>query len=184
MEITRVKSDSNGNPRYAVHFLALLTEAESARRGPAWLDISTKYDIALARAKKIGGRKFHNKQFGGGIVFQCYGESDIAPHIARVLADAATEEVQANDLTLSVINDSATYAERQRIVTQFHKQHGWINGKESTLARYEAMLRSESKKPHNKGTKFAPNAFILASHDLHAYMVNHYRESNSGADCA
>ena len=56
-DLTRVNNDVNGNPRYAFHFLAL----------------ADHYGEAVAVAKKlIGGKKFHNKQFGGGIVFQSY----------------------------------------------------------------------------------------------------------------
>jgi hypothetical protein len=50
------------------------------------------YEAALALARQIGGRKYHNKQYGGGIVFQCYGPDDIGPHIARVLARATVSE--------------------------------------------------------------------------------------------
>lgn len=53
---TRVNNDVNGNPRYVFHFLQL----------------ADNYDEALKLAKKIGGRKFHNKQYGGGIVVQSY----------------------------------------------------------------------------------------------------------------
>ena len=60
IEWTRVNSDSNGNPRYVCHFLNLLKDGEHG------------YDLALKRAKKIGGSKFNNKQYGGGIVFQSY----------------------------------------------------------------------------------------------------------------
>jgi hypothetical protein len=52
----RVNNDVNGNPRYVFHFLQL----------------ADNYDDALKLAKKIGGRKFHNKQYGGGIVVQSY----------------------------------------------------------------------------------------------------------------
>jgi hypothetical protein len=63
---TRIDNDTNGNPRYVIHFLDLLTEAEKQEYNPK------AYEIALVRAKKIGGKKFHNKQYGGGIVFQSY----------------------------------------------------------------------------------------------------------------
>lgn len=53
---TRVNNDVNGNPRYVFHFLRL----------------ADTYERALFLAKKIGGRKFHNKQYGGGIVIQSY----------------------------------------------------------------------------------------------------------------
>ena len=56
LDFTRVNNDVNGNPRYVFHFLQL----------------ADNYTEALTLAKKIGGRKFHNKQYGGGIVVQSY----------------------------------------------------------------------------------------------------------------
>lgn len=38
--ITRIKPDSNGNGRLVVHFLALITDEESAKRGDDWIPIS------------------------------------------------------------------------------------------------------------------------------------------------
>ena len=55
-DFTRINNDVNGNPRYVFHFLKL----------------ADKYTDALFLAKKIGGKKFHNKQYGGGIVVQSY----------------------------------------------------------------------------------------------------------------
>lgn len=69
-QFTRVKNDVNGNPRFVLHFLNLNTDAELD--SVPWIDISQKYALALARSRKVGGRKFHNKQYGGGIVFQSY----------------------------------------------------------------------------------------------------------------
>ena len=69
-EFTRVKNDTNGNPRYVLHFLNLNTDAEL--NAAPWIDVSDKYALALARSRAQGGKKFHNKQYGGGIVFQSY----------------------------------------------------------------------------------------------------------------
>ena len=55
----RIKNDSNGNPRYVIHFSA----------------IDANYEEALARAKKIGGKAFKAKWFGGGLVFKSYNLS-------------------------------------------------------------------------------------------------------------
>ena len=88
IEFERIKNDTNGNPRYVCHFMALLTREELDRSGDQWIPVGAKYNIALHRARKIGGRKFHNKTFGGGIVFQGYGAADITPHIEKLLAEA------------------------------------------------------------------------------------------------
>jgi len=61
----RINNDVNGNPRYVCHFLA----------------INNDYDEAVRLARKMGGKRFHNKQFGGGIVFQSYNLQDTERHI-------------------------------------------------------------------------------------------------------
>ena len=58
IEFTRVNSDINGNPRYVCHFLNFIKDDEKA-----------SYEVAIKRANKLGGRKFHNKQYGVGLVF-------------------------------------------------------------------------------------------------------------------
>ena len=75
-DFSRMNNDVNGNPRYCIHFLALNTPAENADYSGDF--ITRKYNLALARARKLGGRKFHNKQFGGGIIFgSIYNLSDL-----------------------------------------------------------------------------------------------------------
>jgi hypothetical protein len=65
---TRAKKlDVNGNPRYIIHFLHLNKDGDAAPH-----DILGKYAAAVTRANKLGGKKYHNKQYGGGIIFQCY----------------------------------------------------------------------------------------------------------------
>ena len=83
IEFTRVNNDVNGNPRYVCHFLALVNdkdreEAERREKGvkPFQFSISHLYNIAVKKANTIGGRKYHNKQYGGGIVFQSYNIQD------------------------------------------------------------------------------------------------------------
>lgn len=86
-ELTKVNHDINGNPRRVVHFLALINEgdriASDHRNGDAFA-INTRYEIALDKARKIGGHKFHNKQYGGGIVFQSYNDSELINRICEL----------------------------------------------------------------------------------------------------
>lgn len=65
IDFTRVNSTVNGNSRFACHFLAFITPQDAG-------SIDSRYSLALTRAKQFGGRKFHNKQYGGGIVFEMY----------------------------------------------------------------------------------------------------------------
>lgn len=93
VEFTRVNNDINGNPRYVCHFLALLNDNDedqikedfraSLSLNPFRL-LDFKYDLAISRAKRIGGKKFHNKQFGGGIVFQSYNIGDTERRIKEL----------------------------------------------------------------------------------------------------
>ena len=87
-EFTRIKNDSNGNQRYVCHFLHLLTSEELNSPAEQWSGISEKYATALKRAHAIGGRKFHNKRYGGGVAFQCSGADEIEPLIQRAKDEA------------------------------------------------------------------------------------------------
>ena len=63
--LTRVNNDINGNPRYVLHFL----------------QISDNYDVAVKLANKIGGKKYHTKAYGGGIIFQSYNTQNLVDRI-------------------------------------------------------------------------------------------------------
>ena len=69
IDFLRIKNDVYGNPRYVCHFLNFITDNDRECPDYARAD---RYQLALSRARKLGGRKFHNKQYGGGIVFQSY----------------------------------------------------------------------------------------------------------------
>lgn len=68
--LTRIKNDTNGNPRYVMHYTCI--------ERPEDVDIFKAYEYSITEFKKIlkGSRKFHNKQYGGGIVFQSYNVND------------------------------------------------------------------------------------------------------------
>ena len=68
VQFTRINNDINGNPRYVCHFL----------------HIANDYQTAVKLANKIGGKKFHNKQYGGGIVFQSYNIADTSNRIQEL----------------------------------------------------------------------------------------------------
>jgi hypothetical protein len=91
IDFTRINNDTNGNPRYVCHFLAIVNDKDRELADhyeqtvrPFKFSISHLYDIAVRKAHKIGGRKFHNKQYGGGIVFQSYNIADTERHIIEL----------------------------------------------------------------------------------------------------
>ena len=84
---TRIKNDTNGNPRYVCHFLNLNTREELDAVG----GISSKYQLACKRANKIGGKKYHTKVYGGGIVFQSYSLDSEVSAINDITGRTGTE---------------------------------------------------------------------------------------------
>lgn len=81
-DFTKITNDTNGNPRYVLHFLAM----------------DSDYNKALKKARALGGKKFHNKQYGGGIVFSTYNLDSLVdrinavPNISPELRDAMRAE--------------------------------------------------------------------------------------------
>ena len=71
-EWTRINRDVNGNSRYVLHFL----------------NIADDYETAVKLANKVGGRKYHTKGYGGGIVFQSCSLHHTEAAIERVREEA------------------------------------------------------------------------------------------------
>lgn len=67
-DFTKVTNNAMGNPRYVIHFLNIPTDN---------LSVNSMYNQALAKTKSLGGKRFHNKQYGGGIVFSTYNLNDL-----------------------------------------------------------------------------------------------------------
>jgi hypothetical protein len=85
MKLTRISNDSNGNGRFVVNFLDLITEQDREAApdfGPERIEYL--FSKALGRAKKIGGKRYRGKDHGGGIVFQSY-ESNLVEDIIALL---------------------------------------------------------------------------------------------------
>lgn len=93
IKFTRINNDVNGNPRYVCHFLSLITDKDEAEikqdfaltlaQNPFKLT-GLKYEHAVWKAKKIGGRKYTAKSYGGGIVFQSYNLKDLEQSILNL----------------------------------------------------------------------------------------------------
>ncbi len=90
IQFKRINNDVNGNPRYVCHYLNLISDEEQKEIQESgnkslfgWVNI--EYNFALQRAKQIGGKKFHNKQYGGGIVFQSYNIQETERKILELL---------------------------------------------------------------------------------------------------
>jgi hypothetical protein len=76
---TRINHDSNGNPRFVCHFLNLDVHGPESGIG-----LTFRYNLACKLANTIGGRKYHTKGYGGGIVFQSYALDELVAAINRI----------------------------------------------------------------------------------------------------
>lgn len=77
-EFTRTKNDINGNPRYIVHYPLFIKTSDN-------VPVEKEYDLAVKRAKTIGGKKYRGKNYGGGIVFQSYSLEQLANSIIKLM---------------------------------------------------------------------------------------------------
>lgn len=83
----KVVSDKFGNPRYVCHYSDLLTLPEYQQ---AITDgtFDEAYNVALKRARKVGGKRYRSNEIGGGIVFQTYSLKETEKRL-KALFDGA-----------------------------------------------------------------------------------------------
>lgn len=152
IDFTRINNDVNGNPRLVVHFLQMLTKQEVHSDLLSWSGV--KYDLAIMRGKTVGGRKYHNKSYGGGIVFQEYsGCMDSRVNRAFELFEQSKPYTDAYDqLVLTVVND------RERYMKCFDLAKGMLRPLPSTRLGFSCILREVQetaehiRKSHNVRT--------------------------------
>lgn len=71
-DFTRINNDVNGNPRYVASWCAMGAPT---------------YNAAITACRAIGGRRFHNKQFGCGVMFSSYSlKSEVCDEINALSA--------------------------------------------------------------------------------------------------
>ena len=89
IKFTSVKNDIYGNPRYVCHYANFLTEVDKDIQG-----VTNRYNLALSRSRRFGGKKFDNKQYGGGILFQEYCLESLEKRILKYLKQVELGEVK------------------------------------------------------------------------------------------
>ena len=83
IDFTRVNSDINGNPRFVCHYLTFKPMQDENQPYKSF-----EYSEGLNIARELGGRKFHNKQYGGGVVFQSYNLDSLTAKILVMTGEA------------------------------------------------------------------------------------------------
>lgn len=85
MRLTRIDNDTNGNPRYVCHFSEIASDDDRRIAQEHGINyISVLYQMAVKKANTIGGKKYHTKKYGGGIVFQSYNTDELREQITRL----------------------------------------------------------------------------------------------------
>lgn len=78
VEVIRVNNDVNGNPRYVFHF-SNVSSYLKAHLG----ELLNGYDFYILSANASGCKKYHNRSYGGGLLFQSYNVQDSLQHVER-----------------------------------------------------------------------------------------------------
>lgn len=164
ISFTRVNNDVNGNPRHACHYLDMI-RAESKQLSRHL--VSEKYYLALMKARGIGGRKFHNKQFGGGVVFQSY---NLKTTEADILGSDEENIGKAQRLALCVTSDGQGYKERCEYGRAYARQFNREPFVHYCTELVKANYRKEKKL--YDGEKFTPYQFTLAGYFVASFILN------------
>jgi len=127
---TRINNDINGNPRYVCHYLAF-----KPLQGANDTYVRFEYEEALKIAKKLGGRKFHNKQYGGGIVFQSYNIESLTEKILLLTGEAVNYRREPNAYELAKGYGSTHYRAflRKDVLNRFGELKKWFKSKDDKL---------------------------------------------------
>jgi hypothetical protein len=93
--------DANGNRRRVVHWLRIYNEI-AARTGMDHDALSDRpYDIALDAMRSIGGKRYHNRKYGGGIVFTL-DRSELESSINEAI-DAYSRWYNSENVSASIV---------------------------------------------------------------------------------
>lgn len=88
VEFTKVNRDIYGNPRVVCHFLDFINDRDekeaNEKEKQGYNRILYLFNVALKKAHKIGGSKYRGKEYGGGIVFQCYNQNELTKEILKI----------------------------------------------------------------------------------------------------
>lgn len=84
MDYKRVNNDVNGNPRYVFHFLEFISDNDSATAPQGMNRIMCLKNLALEKAKSLGGKTYRGKDFGGGIVIQSHNINNTIKEIKNL----------------------------------------------------------------------------------------------------
>jgi len=160
IDVTRIKNDVNGNPRYVIHFLAVYQHklAKAYKETFITKAFDTGYDFACLLGNRAGFKRFHNKQYGGGLVFQSYNVQQDLNNLERAIDDYLNDfyfievtDTFAGECNYCWLHRYLVYAKNSRQamlkVAKYEgyavRRDGWrFVGKNACIAIYQAWDES------------------------------------------
>jgi hypothetical protein len=179
-DFSRITNDTNGNPRYVIHYL----------------NVDKNYNQALKIARKIGGKKFNNKQYGGGIVFQSYNISETAKYLNNAISENKIGAVPKRKLSSSkkmtgTHKDTKSHNVNIRVVSGLPSYKDPDMARELELyADNDSLLYFQRRKPilinlskkYKKGTYDIQKAAKLWRYYIDAALEKYNKEFGSRGD--
>lgn len=91
-DFTIINGDVNGKPGYVCSYKWFINQLDTEKSKelskvckPFKFFVEYEYQIALKKAKELWGKKFDNKQYGGGIVFSTYNLQNLCNKINELV---------------------------------------------------------------------------------------------------
>lgn len=146
-DFMRIDNDTNGNPRYVIH----------------WLAVADTYDKALKIAKRIGGKKYHNKKYGGGIVFQSYNISETAKRLSQESSIGAVKIIQKGETPKSKVTKVLQQVRTKKGQFKGYRKIGSVtsaNAKQLVIDSIDASGYGENPKTPDEKIRFLEKTFL------------------------
>lgn len=160
--------DNNGNRRYVIHFLPIWREISERTGIEVEALSSADYRHALNACSVLGGKKYHNRKYGGGIVFTC-DKSELG----AILEDAVTRYSAWTNANCTP-NDTIVNAIDERLkhylpITVIATNGGYIAKGEYA---YGLKLRVHTPYDHSKHSRQNPMIAALRWLQMAEYKRN------------
>lgn len=162
--------DTNGNRRHVVHFLPIYN-AIANRTGMSYSALSERpYAVALDAMRAIGGKKYHNRKYGGGISFTL-DRSQLQDDINQAI-DSYCRWYNSENVTDSIVNQIADRMRHRLSIVVKSTNSGYVVTGEYSNG---LSLRTKCSHDHNLSLTAAPlKAALLwaAKAELKRWQLN------------
>lgn len=171
-DFSRITNDTNGNPRYVIHYL----------------NVARNYEDALKIARKVGGKKFHNKQYGGGIVFQSYDIDETAKYLNNAIdgsgklgatkSDKSHKDTKSHNVNIRVVSGVPNFADPDMA----REIQLWADNDSRLYFSRKVPILKNLEKKYKKGTYDIDKASKLWMYYINDALQRYNKEFGSRSD--